>query len=424
MIVGTFNCRASGSALALALLCVSGAARAQSAVPSAPPPSLWPAPQKPEGLRRFGASGTVAVDGDASLFVVGTWLTAPEAARKLDGGFAATAHYFVLDDLAVGLSLGASRAFDRVLRDREFPLEEESFALHATLRVARNIPLSDHVSVFPGVAVGAHTRRDKLERVRRTSSSGFDALSDERQTGLRVEATAPLLFHVVPNAYAGLAPGVVYATGRASGGGGLFTLQASALFGAWWGAEDSVGESASPSDAPRFGDKGHIAVSSSAGLALRRTRATTGAREAVDIRVAPSVDYFVWDGVAIGLAIGADYIHRDRPASNGVFSTQTTVFSVAPRIGFNVPLAWWASWYPRLAGSIGHATEIFDIAERASTKYVRWGAAVDAPFLFHVASHAFLGLGPGAEVATGETRDGQGRLGVTLRGSTFIGAWW
>ena len=92
------------------------------------------------------------------------------------------------------------------------------------------------------------------------------------------------------------------------------------------------------------------------------------------VAVQPGLDYFIGNGISVGGVVGL------------IHSTGSTTVNFGARAGFNQGLNQHVSFWPTVGidGSYTHNTGSTTTAE----------LEVFAPFLYHVAPHFFLGVGP------------------------------
>jgi len=95
------------------------------------------------------------------------------------------------------------------------------------------------------------------------------------------------------------------------------------------------------------------------------------------VLIQPGLDYFIGNGISVGGVVGFGY-------TSG--SPATTTVNLGARAGFNQGLNQHVSFWPTLGidGSYSHNTGSNSTA----------ALEVFAPFLYHVAPHFFLGVGP------------------------------
>lgn len=95
-----------------------------------------------------------------------------------------------------------------------------------------------------------------------------------------------------------------------------------------------------PTDTPagRFGMGSQIALSSDEGI--NTSFSTTEGTKTLRFTLRPAIDYFVIDNVSLGATAGLDYI--------SVGDENASVYSVGPRIGYNISFKSMFSVWPRL----------------------------------------------------------------------------
>jgi len=152
----------------------------------------------------------------------------------------------------------------------------------------------------------------------------------------------------------------------------------------------------------------------------------------------PGLDYFVLPNLSIGVTADVAYTKdKGYDASGNFFASSATSISAAPRLGFNLPLGDYVSWYPRAAFGI--------VTERSSTQIVTpttnpggapfvpsTGSAsgawvnVFAPLLVHPVPHFFVGVGPRFthDFTHLEGTDAVAGRPTTLDGEFVLGGWW
>jgi hypothetical protein len=107
--------------------------------------------------------------------------------------------------------------------------------------------------------------------------------------------------------------------------------------------------------------------------------------------LAPAADFFVIDNLSIGGQVMLGFVNNSPPAPDQ--SSTTTLYGIAPQIGYNIVISDLVSFWPKLF-----------LAFEGESQSNNGGAltsgtlGIFAPFLFHIAPHFFLGIGP--DVAT------------------------
>jgi hypothetical protein len=104
--------------------------------------------------------------------------------------------------------------------------------------------------------------------------------------------------------------------------------------------------------------------------------------------LAPAADYFVIDNLSIGAQVMVGVETTSPPQGTG---TTTTMYGIAPQIGYNLALTDSISFWPK----------VFFAYAGASTNNNGPSASIGtlgvfAPFLFHIATHFYAGVGPNA----------------------------
>jgi hypothetical protein len=136
----------------------------------------------------------------------------------------------------------------------------------------------------------------------------------------------------------------------------------------------------------RFGEKGQKAVSSDAGLSISNTSVSGVDGSTTNLILRPAVDWFFTDSISFGGFVGVDYTSAPGGSS--------TVISLGPRLGYNLPLSERLSLWPKLGFSLA-STSIEDdsiAGDEESNTSVQLN--LFAPLMFHPVQHFFLGLGP------------------------------
>lgn len=135
--------------------------------------------------------------------------------------------------------------------------------------------------------------------------------------------------------------------------------------------------------------------------------------EASSLELSPAVDYFI----APNLSVGGQFVfqHQSVPTITGGTTSQT-VFGLAPRVGFFVPLQPMFSVYPRAGLSF--------LRNTMGSGYNLLSLNAYAPFLFHPVPHFFIGLGPvlSWDIAGGSVGGGNIRT-VNFGLLSTVGGW-
>jgi hypothetical protein len=129
--------------------------------------------------------------------------------------------------------------------------------------------------------------------------------------------------------------------------------------------------------------------------------------------LSPAADYFVIPNLSLGAELLVGFLSPAHP--NGTNGVTDTVLGIAPRIGYNIPLSDNVSFWPKLF--FGY-TSISGSNNSGGANSVVLG--VFAPFLFHVAPHFFLGIGPNLSTQLSNNRT-QGNASIGAPEATVLG---
>lgn len=169
------------------------------------------------------------------------------------------------------------------------------------------------------------------------------------------------------------------------------------------------------SQAARFGVQQQWVFSSDAGLSLSNTSVSGRGGSTTTIQLRPSVDYFVIDNLSVGGFLGLDYTHM--PVGS------TTVFSVGPRVGYDIPFAGAFSVWPRLGVSYAYTRQTVDddeigLGQDDDTDSSSLALNISAPVMYHPTDHFFVGFGPAFDVdVTGDVK------ATTIAARLTLGGW-
>jgi hypothetical protein len=161
--------------------------------------------------------------------------------------------------------------------------------------------------------------------------------------------------------------------------------------------------------ARRFGLEGQWALSSDAALSISHQSGFT------ELTLAPAVDYFVIPNLSVGGFISLDYA-KSGPAN-------TTIFSIGPRVGYNVPFSDLFSVWPKIGFSFAHTTNSSSAAitqnESIDNTTSSNGITLNlfVPVMVHPAEHFFAGFGPFLDAGlSGDNKFTRYGLKLTLGG--------
>lgn len=191
------------------------------------------------------------------------------------------------------------------------------------------------------------------------------------------------------------------------------------LIGATAGAQETIGAQTTPgSPVSVFGSKGQVAISSEAGATFERTSISGVDGSTTKFVLRPGVDYFVIDRLSVGAFVGIDY--------SSVANLSTTVFSVGPRVGYDIAFSDHFSIWPR-AGLSFNSTKLKTDDEEVGGVSVPGSSSSNdaiainlfAPILFHT-NRFFAGVGPALDTdLSGDAKATTFAVRVTLGGWVF-----
>ncbi|HSY25425.1 MAG TPA: hypothetical protein VK841_25045, partial [Polyangiaceae bacterium] len=272
-------------------------------------------------------------------------------------------------------------------------------------RVGVNIPLGQSISFFPRLTVGYESIHTSESLVSGQSlsivSNGIGAPSTD-QSGPYIAIYAPLLFHPAPHFVLGFGPEFFHdfggVTGPANVGAQRTTIGASFVAGAYWGGKPASQSTEEPPETSRFGDRGELVLSNNLVAAVEYfSRAATSA-STLSGGVGGSVDYFVASHFSIGgaLSVSGSSEKGTDAATGAPVEYDDATWMLWFRLGFDLPIARWLSFYP--VGELGFGSYFENETEAGAQNQdseAIFAVALYAPLLVHPASHAFVGFGPG-----------------------------
>jgi hypothetical protein len=171
---------------------------------------------------------------------------------------------------------------------------------------------------------------------------------------------------------------------------------------------DMPGVKPPPANSPsgRFGHQGQFALSSDEGI-----NTSYSAREGDDVFIytlRPALDYFLIENVSLGVTAGLDY--------TSVGDEHASVYSIGPRVGYNIPFKSMFSIWPRVGVSYATTTTSSDFAEDDDDSHAQLNLSV--PLMFHPLLHFFVGFGPALDAdLSGDNKT------TTIAGRVTIGGW-
>ena len=116
--------------------------------------------------------------------------------------------------------------------------------------------------------------------------------------------------------------------------------------------------------------------------------------------LAPAIDYFVIDNLSIGGQLMFGLVSSSPPTGQG---TSTTLYGVAPQVGYDLVLTDSISFWPKVFFAFTGAS-----TSNNGGSFSSGTLGVFAPFLFHIATHFYIGVGPdlSTQVVTSQSSSG------------------
>lgn len=161
---------------------------------------------------------------------------------------------------------------------------------------------------------------------------------------------------------------------------------------------------------PRFGDPGQIALNGSLSASVGHLGYDSTDNTSTTVNVAPAFDYFSARNFSEGVT--AFFRYGSSQSGGGRGGTSTSVGATA-RVGHNVWLDDRLSFWPKLAFGVWHTWYSYSLAFASGVRSsvtidgltIEIGpsqklsenvffAEIEAPFLFHLAPHFYVGFGP------------------------------
>lgn len=180
-------------------------------------------------------------------------------------------------------------------------------------------------------------------------------------------------------------------------------------------ARDREGNVELRDDSAGFGAQGQMAFSTDAALGFDRLTGD-GRKATTTITIRPALDYFVIENLSIGGVIGVDYVKTG--------DDRSTIFTLGPRVGYNVEVSRLLSVWPKLGfsyqytkqkteeGSLGNGAELSATVDNNAI-----ALNLFAPVMLHPAPHFFAGFGPFLDTdLNGDNRTTRWGFRLTLGG--------
>jgi len=193
---------------------------------------------------------------------------------------------------------------------------------------------------------------------------------------------------------------------------------------------------AHPAADPRFGDAGQVVLNGALSASIGHLGYDSSDASSTNVSVEPAFDYFASPNFSQGAS--AFFRYGESVATSGASAEISTVGATG-RIGPNIWLGERVSFWPKLAVGLWHSWLHYEAPSDGFTvsvdgKTVPIGTSsrfqedalfieVQAPFLFHVARHFFVGIGPDAYVDVLHAVDSSHNRRRFVGASSTVGGW-
>jgi hypothetical protein len=191
-----------------------------------------------------------------------------------------------------------------------------------------------------------------------------------------------------------------------------------------------------PSPGPRFGDEGHVALSSVLSASFGHLGYSMGGSSTTSAGIEPAFDYFSVPNFSEGLSAFVRY--SDSTSGFGL-ETKALTFGLTGQVGINLWLGERVSIWPKLAVgawqsrlSYNGGPGMFNVSVDGVSVPITSSARVTenvvfvelyAPFLFHATQHLFVGFGPDAYVDVLHSVESGKNLRRFFGASSIVGGW-
>jgi hypothetical protein len=405
--------------------------------PVTPPPPAKPAPP-------FGAPGQIAVLGGSDIGVSSSSFDG-SAAKYDNYNFSPEVDSFIVRNVSLGLAVDVSYTNDQGYGADGSLVATATTSVQVGPRIGVNLPIGRSVSFFPQLTIGYESIHTSESLVSGQSlsivSNGIGSPSTD-QSGPYIAIYAPLLFHPVSHFLLGFGPEFFHDFGGVAGpanvGGQRTTFGAGFVAGAYWGGKTDEAPTsqslAEPPDTSRFGDQGQVVLSNNLVASISSLSRAGTSSSTLSGGVGGSVDYFVASYLSMGAALsvsGSNQKGTDA-ASGAPVEYDQTAWMLWFRLGFDVPIVRWLSFYP--VGELGFGASADNETENGAQNQESeaiLAVALYAPLLVHPAPHAFVGFGPGiyqdlsraVTYPTAPDAPGVQNRETTLSLSLIVGGW-
>lgn len=366
-------------------------------------------PEPPTVPVPFGHLGQWVMMGSSNGLGISNETFSNSSATFFNVGGGIGIDHFVVDNVSVGFDAEASYGDDKGYGATTLT-ETTSTAFSGGVRFGFNVPLGELFSWYPRLTLSLESTHSNTKPVSSFNGAPLPPPWSESSVGPVTNLYAPLLLHPASHFVVGFGPRLQHDFAVARGGpydGSQPTLLSGEfVVGGWWGgaAPDRAGRDSGVADAvgPEkaadqvFSEEGQIVLTLATDASVSYLSYSRSKGSNSNVNLEPSVDYFVTDGVSIGIDAFIGYSSGTSVDSLGT-ATQlsSTNIGVAPRVGGNLPLTELVSIW--LRGEIGYGTVNQSEASAEGTNQhsrKRAWINISSPFLLHPSAHFFVGAGP------------------------------
>lgn len=404
--------------------------------PISSPAQEW-VPTPPEAAPReastpFGSPGQWVIMSTSNGAGISYETYSASQAAFFNANFGIGVDRFVARNVSLGIDVEGSYGDSKGYGATSF---NDTWSTHfgAGFRIGVNLPLGERWSWFPRASLGLDSNHTNTAPIDGFNGAPFPAASSTSSVGPWIYIYAPLLFHPAPHFFVGVGPRITRSFGALRGGpydGSQTTLlSADFALGGWWGG--SPRETASPVEvpdlAPRFGDKGHVVLTTSATEAsISSFGYSQSTASSLSESIAPGFDVFVADHVSLGVDVALSHSSGTSFDASGTKTQSSgTSYGIGPRLGFDIPLSRALSLWPQAELTFGGGTtEQTSSAGSNDHTYTEVWVHASIPLLVHPAAHFFLGAGPYASHDLSNVDQfNLDNQGTTIGASFVLGGW-
>ena len=191
-----------------------------------------------------------------------------------------------------------------------------------------------------------------------------------------------------------------------------------------------------PSPEARFGDAGEMVINGALSGSIGHLGYSSGGSSTTSFGIEPAFDYFSWRN----FSQGASAFFRYNDSLSGIkLENKSVTFGITGHLAFNLWLGDHVSLWPRLALGVWQSQVTyyvppgtFSVSVDGRAFSISSGTEISedavfvelyAPFLFHLAQHFFVGLGPQAYADLFHSANGLTNRRMFVGAESTIGGW-